>query len=391
MTDDAKIQNFVAILEDYLGRDAGVEKRSTIDAFRKETGFRVPTEVWNNKHSRGHYDLSALKNGNNVQSQPHPTMNYEEGRQTNNPQTTGTTNKMEFVPEKDPNFVKCGVYPSIKKIIKSNLFVPSLVVGLNGNGKTESVIQACAETKRKAIRVNFTIETDEDDLLGGYRLENGDTVWKDGPVIQAMKLGAVLILDEIDRAHVGKVIALQSILEGNGHFIKKTGEYVSPQDGFTIIATANTKGRGSEDGRFAAANILDEAMLDRFSVAFEQPYPTPKTENKILTNALQSILEKSGKEWTQDDTDFVHYVTKWVETIRKTFDDGGVEDVISTRRAVDLMKAYAINDRRRKKAIEWVVSRFEDESKESFISLFDKLDANSSFEEDKEDDEEEEG
>ena len=360
------ISEFVSELENYLSREAGVEKRSTLVEFSNATGKSIPSEVWRHRHSRGYYDIRALKESS--------SKNFDFTERENKMENIVSAN---LVPEKDPNFVKCGIYSDIKKIIKSNLFVPTLIAGMNGNGKTESVIQACAETKRNAVRVNFTVETDEDDLIGGYRLENGDTVWYDGPVVRAMKMGAVLILDEIDRAHPGKCMSLQSILEGNGHFIKKTGEYVEPASGFTIIATANTKGRGSEDGRFAAANILDEAMLDRFSITFEQPYPSAKNEEKILTNALASNLEKSGMSWREDDEEFVKYIVKWVQTIRKTFSDGGVDDVISTRRAVDLMKAYTILNRKRLKAIEWTVSRFEDESKDSFISLFKKLDASS--------------
>jgi len=214
-----------------------------------------------------------------------------------NNSTPATTNKEaayivssltgNIVPTKDKNFVSFGNYPDVKNIIKSNRFYPVFITGLSGNGKTMAVTQACAELKKELIRVNITIETDEDDLLGGYRLKDGQTVWQNGPVIEAMERGAVLLLDEIDLAS-NKIMCLQPILEGSGVFVKKINKWVKPKDGFNVIATANTKGQGSEDGKFIGTNVLNEAFLERFPVTFEQKYPATSTEKKILVNTLKS-------------------------------------------------------------------------------------------------------
>ena len=190
-----------------------------------------------------------------------------------------------LVPEKDPTFVKFGQFPDLKKVISSKLFYPVFITGMSGNGKTFGVEQACAETGRELIRVNITVETDEDDLIGGFRLVNGQTVWHNGAVIEALERGAILLLDEIDLAS-NKIMCLQSILEGKGVFLKKIGEYVKPKEGFNVIATANTKGKGSDDGRFIGTNVLNEAFLERFPITFEQEYPTVKTEIKILLSLI---------------------------------------------------------------------------------------------------------
>ena len=272
--------------------------------------------------------------------------------------------EQNLVPTVDPNFVKFGNFTDIKKIIQSKQFYPCFVTGLSGNGKTLGVEQACAQLKREVVRVNITIETDEDDLIGGFRLVNGSTVWHNGPVIEALERGAILLLDEIDLAS-NKILCLQSILEGNGVFLKKIGTYVQPTDGFNVIATANTKGKGSDDGRFIGTNVLNEAFLERFPVTFEQSYPSPKTEEKILTNLC-------------DDTEFCTRLVDWGDIIRKTFFDGGVEEVISTRRLVHIVKAYAIW-KNKEKAIEVCVNRFDDETKQAFLDLYDKVDADVNF------------
>ena len=269
-----------------------------------------------------------------------------------------------LVPDQDDTFVKFGSFPDIKKIIQSKLFYPAFVTGLSGNGKTFSIEQACAQLKRELIRVNITIETDEDDLIGGFRLVNGETVWHNGPVIEALERGAVLLLDEIDLAS-NKILCLQSVLEGNGIFLKKIGRFVRPAAGFNIFATANTKGKGSDDGRFIGTNVLNEAVLERFPVTFEQSYPSVKTEEKIL-NLLC------------DDKEFCKRLVDWGDIIRKTFFDGGVEEVISTRRLVHIVKAYAIW-KNKEKAIEVCVNRFDDETKQAFLDLYDKVDADVNF------------
>ena len=193
-----------------------------------------------------------------------------------------------LVPENDDTFVKFGSFTDVKKILQSKLFYPAFITGLSGNGKTFSVEQACAQLKRELIRVNITIETDEDDLIGGFRLVNGETVWHNGPVVEALERGAVLLLDEIDLAS-NKILCLQSILEGNGVFLKKIGRVVKPARGFNVIATANTKGKGSDDGRFIGTNVLNEAFLERFPVTFEQDYPSPAIESKILGRVASTL------------------------------------------------------------------------------------------------------
>ena len=270
-----------------------------------------------------------------------------------------------LVPEKDETFVKFGPFTDVKKIIQSKLFYPTFITGLSGNGKTFGVEQACAQLGRELIRVNITIETDEDDLIGGFRLVNGATVWHDGPVIQALNRGAVLLLDEIDLAS-NKILCLQSILEGKGVFLKKVGRLVQPKPGFNIIATANTKGKGSDDGRFIGTNVLNEAFLERFALTFEQEYPTPKTE--------QRILEKVSANLGVLDEKFCENLAQWSDIIRRTFKDGGIDEIISTRRLVHIIRAFAIwNDRM--KAIKVCVNRFDEETKQSFIDLYDKIDA----------------
>lgn len=271
----------------------------------------------------------------------------------------------DIVPKKDPVFVPFGNYTDIKSIIKSNKFYPVFVTGLSGNGKTMSILQACAENKKECIRVNVTIETDEDDLLGGYRLKDGQTVWQNGPVIEAMERGALLLLDEIDLAS-NKIMCLQPILEGSGVFVKKINKFVKPKEGFNVIATANTKGQGSEDGKFIGTNILNEAFLERFPVTFEQKYPNAKTEEKILNNTLQA----SGKK----DTDYVSKLVTWADVIRKTYFDGGVDEIISTRRLVHIVQAYAIF-KNKLKAIEMCTNRFDEDTKTSFVDLYTKVDA----------------
>ena len=273
--------------------------------------------------------------------------------------------QQSLIPTKDDTFVQFGSFQDVKKIIQSRLFYPTFITGLSGNGKTFSVEQACASLKRELIRVNITIETDEDDLIGGFRLLNGQTVWHNGPIIEALERGSILLLDEIDLAS-NKILCLQSILEGKGVFLKKIGRYVKPAPGFNVIATANTKGKGSEDGRFIGTNVLNEAFLERFPVTFEQEYPAPSVENKILTAVAKNL--------GVDDADFCKRLVDWGDIIRKTFYDGGVEDIISTRRLVHIVRAYSIFNNKAK-AIQVCVNRFDDETKQSFLELYDKVDA----------------
>jgi midasin (ATPase involved in ribosome maturation) len=273
--------------------------------------------------------------------------------------------RQNLIPDKDDTFVKFGNFNDIKKIIQSCLFYPTFITGLSGNGKTFSVEQACAQLKRELIRVNITIETDEDDLIGGFRLVNGETAWHNGPVIEALERGAILLLDEIDLGS-NKILCLQSILEGKGIFLKKIGKFVKPAAGFNVIATANTRGKGSDDGRFIGTNVLNEAFLERFPVTFEQSYPTPATEQKIL----EGIALDLGVE----DHDFCKRLCDWGEVIRKTFYDGGIDEIISTRRLVHIIRAYSIFQDKAK-AIQVCVNRFDAETKQAFLELYDKIDS----------------
>ena len=268
--------------------------------------------------------------------------------------------EQNLIPQKDDSFVKFGNFGDIKKIIESRVFYPTFITGLSGNGKTFSVEQACAQLGRELIRVNITIETDEDDLIGGFRLVDGATVWHNGPVVEALQRGAILLLDEIDLAS-NKILCLQSILEGKGVFLKKIGKVVQPAAGFNVIATANTKGKGSDDGRFIGTNVLNEAFLERFPVTFEQEYPTAAIETKILNKLCA-------------DENFCKRLADWADIIRKTFYDGGIEEIISTRRLVHIVKAFNIFGDKAK-AIQVCVNRFDDETKQAFLELYDKVDA----------------
>ena len=269
-----------------------------------------------------------------------------------------------LVPNKDPLYVPFGHFNDIYSIVKSGRYYPAFVTGLSGNGKTFMIEQACAKAKREFFRVNITVETDEDDLLGHYALIDGNTVWQDGPVVKAMERGAVLLLDEIDLAS-SKIMCLQPVLEGNGVFLKKVNRFVSPSKGFTVLATANTKGKGSEDGRFIGTNILNEAFLERFPITVEQEYPAMSVERKILDKVFASLDVDAG--------DFSERLVTWADIIRKTFYEGGIDEIIATRRLVHIANAYAIFGDR-KKAIELCIARFDEDTKTSFLDLYTKVD-----------------
>ena len=270
-----------------------------------------------------------------------------------------------LVPDTFDGFVAWGNHVPLKKIVKSGLFYPVFVTGLSGNGKTLMIEQIHAELKKELIRVNITIETDEDDLLGGFRLVNGETKFVPGPVIEAMERGCTLLLDECDLGS-NKLLALQPVLEGKGVFLKKVNKWVTPKPGFNVMATANTKGKGSEDGRFIGTNILNEAFLERFAVTLEQPYPTSAIEKKIVLGSMN--------KYNATDTEFADKLVMWAEVIRKTFYDGGIDEVISTRRLDHIVKAFAIFGDRMT-SIEMCVNRFDEDTKASFLDLYTKIDA----------------
>lgn len=263
------------------------------------------------------------------------------------------------IPEKYDGYVPFGFYKDLTSIVLSQNFFPVFITGMSGNGKTLMVEQVCATLKRECIRVNISVETDESDLIGGPTLIEGNVVYRDGPVMTAMKRGAILLIDEVDRGS-NKLMCLQGILEGKPYFNKKSGEYVYPKRGFNVVATANTKGRGSEEGRYLS-QILDDAFLERFNITVEQEYPETKVELKILKPLL-------------NDDEFAENLVKWADVIRKTFAEGGVDEIVSTRRLVHIAKTYAIF-KDRQKSIQLCVNRFDQETKDSFLDLYSKVDA----------------
>ena len=352
------------VLKDTYKKDTVT--RAEINALVKKKVIKNPSWLKSDKYKvdRGVYTLNV----DSVESDT--TKKTTDTKVSNDTKAAYIVSSLtdNVVPEKDTDFVNFGNYADIKNIVKSKKFYPVFITGLSGNGKTLAVTQACAESKREMIRCNITIETDEDDLLGGYRLKDGQTVWQNGPVIEAMERGAVLLLDEIDLAS-NKIMCLQPILEGSGVYVKKINKFVKPKIGFNVIATANTKGQGSDDGKFIGTNVLNEAFLERFPVTFEQQYPSAKIEEKIVAQKLAS----AGKR----DEKFAHNLVTWADVIRKTYNDGGVDEIISTRRLVHIAEAYGIF-KNKMKAIAVCTNRFDDDTKTSFTDLYTKVDSGAS-------------
>jgi MoxR-like ATPase len=276
-----------------------------------------------------------------------------------------TTEIDSVVPDKDETYVPFGFFKQLEMILKSKTFYPVFITGLSGNGKTTMVEQVAAKLKRDCIRVNISVETDEEDLIGGNTLQDGNVIYREGPVLTAMRRGAVLLIDEIDRGS-NKLMCLQSVLEGKAYFNKKTGEVIRPAPGFNVIATANTKGRGTEDGRFIAAQILDEAFLERFPITVEQEYPSTSVEKKIVNNKMEF--------YGRVDVEFADKLINWADIIRKTFKEGGVDEIISTRRLVNIVQAYSIFEDR-VEAINYCINRFDDDTKTAFMDLWAKMNA----------------
>jgi len=354
------------VLKDTYKKDTVT--RAEINALVKKKVIKNPSWLKSDKYKvdRGVYTLNV----DNVESDT--TTETTDTKVSNESKAAYIVSSLtdNVVPAKDTDFVNFGNYADIKNIVKSKKFYPVFITGLSGNGKTLAVTQACAESKREMIRCNITIETDEDDLLGGYRLKDGQTVWQNGPVIEAMERGAILLLDEIDLAS-NKIMCLQPILEGSGVYVKKINKFVKPKLGFNVIATANTKGQGSDDGKFIGTNVLNEAFLERFPVTFEQQYPTAKVEEKIVAQKLAS----AGKR----DQKFAHNLVTWADVIRKTYIDGGCDEIISTRRLVHIAEAYGIF-KNKMKAISVCTNRFDEDTKSSFTDLYTKVDSGASVE-----------
>ena len=345
---------------DQFGADLDADKVKAYCS-NHEVGYQTITKYLNQfKTKRGHWKVTVKE----------AKRQLEKTLENSNVGIAKTTIQAEnLVPTKDDTFIKFGAFPDLKKVIASRLFYPVFITGMSGNGKTFGVEQACNQTNRELIRVNITVETDEDDLIGGFRLVNGETVWHNGPVIEALERGAILLLDEVDLAS-NKILCLQSILEGKGVFLKKIGEYIKPSAGFNVIATANTKGKGSDDGRFIGTNVLNEAFLERFPITIEQDYPHIATENKIL----KALCKELNIPMVGEHEDFITHLCSWADIVRKTFAEGGVDEVISTRRLTHVIRAYSIFGDKMK-SVQMCLNRFDDETKESFIQLYSKLDA----------------
>ena len=370
MDKQTRIETLETALVKKLGTDF-TAPRSVIQSIADEAGVGYPSWIFGDKSLRAGRGMYKMNLNANVVPMKKKTVEPAPAVKQNMNMESESFQE-NLIPATDPLFTPFGNFSLVKDIVKSKMFYPLYITGLSGNGKTLSVEQACAVTKREVIRVNFTVETDEDDLIGGFRLVNGETKFFKGPVIKAMELGAVLLCDEIDLANPAKVMCLQSILEGGGYFIKKTGEYVTPASGFTVVATANTKGKGSDDGRFIGTNVMNEAFLERFPITVEQSYPTPAIEKKIVGNMFADLKV--------NDAEFVEKLVDWADIIRKTFYDGGVDEIISTRRLVHIAKAYSIFGDRMK-AIQMCINRFDDDTKVSFADLYSKIDAGVQIEE----------
>ena len=352
---------FVDTAAEMFGDGAVLTKQNVRESAEKAG---VPFPTWfmkpNFKHHYGHYKLPS-EGGSADVSTP---ITEPAGDATTVNLIATSSFKQDLVPAKFEGFVEWGHFATLNKVVKSGMFYPVFVTGLSGNGKTLMVEEIHAKLGKELIRVNITIETDEDDLLGGFRLVNGETKFMPGPVIEAMERGCTLLLDECDLGS-NKLLALQPVLEGKGVYLKKVNKWVIPKDGFNVIATANTKGKGSEDGRFIGTNILNEAFLERFAITLEQPYATAATEKKIVLGSM--------KKYKSVDEDFANNLVTWAEVIRKTFYDGGVDEVISTRRLDHIVKALAIFGDKMK-AIELCVARFDEDTKTSFLDLYTKID-----------------
>ena len=366
---------FVNAAKSYEGVDINSVNKADLQSIADSAGLKFPhwiTRVSTYKVGRGLWSIpvdgetkvSEVKVEEKKTPKPKPVA--EPAVSTAIEMAKGSSVEISAVPAKDPLFVPFGNFSDVEAIVKSNMFYPVFVTGLSGNGKTFMIEQACAKAKRELFRVNVTIETDEDDLLGGFRLVNGETVWFDGPVVEAMRKGAVLLLDEVDLAST-KIMCLQPVLEGKGVFLKKINEWVECAEGFNIIATANTKGKGDETGNFIGAGVLNEAFLERFPITVEQEYPANSVEKKILNKVFDKL--------NVSDTEFVDKLVAWADIIRKTYVEGAIDELITTRRLVHISNAYAIFNMDRMKAIQMCVNRFDGETMTAMVDLYTKVDA----------------
>lgn len=344
-------------------------KKNDLTKIAQEYGFSKISYSWikNYRVDHGVYDLTGMADDLGIEVGLVKENEKEDSTIEHKNSVTQPVTEKNLVPAKNSLFVKTKEYKTLNKVVKSGRFYPVFITGLSGNGKSMSVIQAAAHNNRELIRINVTKGTSDEDLIGHWALEGGETRWIDGPVVQAMKRGAVLLIDEIDALDANKSMGLFTVLEGNGVYIKQTNSSIHHAPGFNVIATANTKGKGSDDGRFMGTNILNEAFLERFPITLEYNYPGKKQENKILQNVADSL--------DITDSDFIKNLVDWGSIIRKTFYEGAVDEVITTRRLVNILHAFAIFENKRE-AIELSINRFDDDTKEGFMSLFEKLDDN---------------
>ena len=351
-------QKFIDSATEMFGAGSVLTNQQVVDASKAAS---IPKAGWFKKQFKIGYNQFKLPG----ESSPSTIINTPTENTASMSLIATNMEKQNLVPSTFEGFVPWGHFKDIKQIVKSGLFYPIFVTGLSGNGKTLMIEQVHADMNKELIRVNITIETDEDDLLGGFRLVNGETKFVPGLVIEAMEKGCTLLLDECDLGS-NKLMCLQPVLEGKGVYLKKVNKWITPKDGFNVMATANTKGKGSEDGRFIGTNILNEAFLERFAVTIEQPYAAAAVEKKIVLGSM--------KKYGTVDEDFATNLVTWSEVIRKTFYDGGVDELISTRRLDHIVKAFAIF-KDKMKSIEMCVARFDDDTKESFMDLYTKIDA----------------
>jgi MoxR-like ATPase len=362
--DEAAKAQLCADLAQHYGTDVVTTKQ--VSEYTKSRGLPWPYFLANDQHKAGWGKYRVVMNPKDVKQ----VATVQEAVEVVLVASQTKTLTDDFVPEKAPGYVAFGFYNDLFGIVASRIFYPVYITGLSGNGKTYMVDQVCAQAKRELIRVNITKETDEHDLIGTYELIDGNTVWRDGPVLIAMKRGAVLLLDETDYGSE-RLLCLQPVLEGKGYFNKKKGEFVTPATGFNVIATANTKGKGSDDGRFIGANVLNEAFLERFAITVEQEYPNEATERRILEKVFAELAVTPGMKATE----FAGNLAKWAELIRKSFANGTIDEVISTRRLTHIARAYSIFKNRRK-AIELCLNRFDTETKKVYLDFYTKIDAN---------------
>jgi hypothetical protein len=365
-----KIDDFAALAMSEFNK---IElRRRELNFLKAKYDVGIPMIIWDNKIAPGLFLIPGDPSKGDVALDPVPTpvtttvsnaggnLAFED---FNGIKVFSTPDSHSLVPSLNANFVPWGNYHLIKKLINHDKFMTAYITGETGNGKTLNFEQACAELKRELIVVPITAFTDEDDLFGGFRLVGGDTVWVDGPVIEAMKRGAILLLDEVDNG-TEPLMSLQAVLQGNSYFVKKLGRVVEPTDGFAVFATANTKGDG--DGDYVFTNVLNKAFLDRFKILVEQPYPSIAVERKIVSRWIKYNAPHVPNSWTNN-------ITKFVDVVRNTYKEGGISEQISTRRLVDMTMMYGMLGNA-SEAIKLTTNRFDTDTQVAMLALWENID-----------------